>query len=173
MVSSPNDPQPPELPAYPASQPNGPSASRTPPRTVVIAFWVLLASVVYLVFQVTLLITHYSAFVNQIVDARKKGTSIADATNIAHAFLNTSLTIGIVQIVVYVAGAFLFRAGKNWARITVTAVVVLFGIFTLLAGGADPQFLAILLIQVVAVAFLYAPTAKEYFAASRRRGQSL
>jgi hypothetical protein len=168
-VSSPDDPEPPELPAYPANQPEEPAAPRTPPRPVVIAFWVMLASVVYLAYQAALLITHYSSFTSQIVAQRKKGTSIADATNIAHAFLNTGLIIGFVQILVYTGGAFLFRAGKNWARITVTTIVVLFGIFTLLAGGLDPQSLLILLVQVVAVALLYVPTAKDYFRPVRPR----
>jgi uncharacterized membrane protein (DUF2068 family) len=64
----------------------------------------------------------------------------------------------------YVVLAFMIRAGRNWARLSVTAVVVVFGVFDIL-NGPDVVTLISVLIELVAVGLLYLQRSKDFFAA--------
>ncbi len=62
--------------------------------------------------------------------------------------------------------AFLMRRGRNWARLTITAIVALFAVLGVL-NGSDLFTLVSVLIELVAVGLLYLRSSKAYFTAMR------
>jgi hypothetical protein len=83
-------------------------------------------------------------------------------------------TFGVVFNLVFAAlvlgFAFFMRAGRNWARISVTVVGGILIVLSLFGGGVNVAFVVLeLLIILGAVAFMYRADAKAFFAAGKAR----
>lgn len=140
---------------------------RTPPGPVVVSFWILIVSAALRVLIAVLTLTQYDAIVAAQLHPLPKGMTVAQATQAIHTYLTANLILDLVFAGLYVLFAFLVRAGHNWARLTVTGVIVVFGLFALLnstTSGTDIVTVLSVLIELVAVALLYLPNSKPYFA---------
>jgi hypothetical protein len=162
VVSTPHDAdQPGTLPQAPPVSDLTESAPR-PPITVMVAFWILIVSAVLNFFLAVLTAASWTALVNDWMANLPAGTTPADGLVQIHDNLIENIVLDAAFGVLYIAFAFMFRAGRNWARYTVTAIALVYGLLHI--GGAS-LFVLIVLIELVAVALLYLGQSKDYFAA--------
>lgn len=83
------------------------------------------------------------------------------------------IILGLIFVGLYLLFVYKMRAGRNWARITLTVLGALSILSTLLGSGQNGALLLIVgLVQAVlivaAVYFMYRPDANQYFAAGKR-----
>lgn len=92
----------------------------------------------------------------------------ADYERYVHVLVATTIVEQLVLAGLYVLFAYKVRAGRNWARMTMTVLVLIgvaFDAYTqslLTIGGG------VLLISAVAVVLVYFPAANAYFASRKR-----
>jgi hypothetical protein len=142
-----------------------PSTTVEPPTPVVASFWMLLASAaVWLLLAVTSVVTWNSAVSTLLQQPRPANTTRSQALGTIHEYLGVNLALDVVVAVLYALFAFMVRAGRNWARLTITGIVGLFAIFGIL-NGANLYSLIVVLLGLVAVGLLYLKQAKEFFTA--------
>jgi hypothetical protein len=97
-----------------------------------------------------------------------------DVDNLANASLIIGVIIGLLFIGLFVLFAYKMRAGRNWARITLTVLGGLSIVLTLIGvGGAGAIDLIVRLVQALlivgAVYYMFRPDANNYFNAGRVR----
>jgi hypothetical protein len=153
-------------PAGAPQQPERPEQLRAP-LPVQVAFWIWVASAVLSLVLAVLTPQQKSDIINALNNAKPAGI----APNQYEQYANTLITVSIVTLVLfaalYVFFAYKVRAGRNWARMTLTVLMVLGVAYdaytgTLLSSGIG------LLISAVGVILVYFPSASAYFAANRR-----
>jgi hypothetical protein len=141
------------------------TASPPPPTPVVASFWILLASAaLWFLIAVSSVVTWNSEVNTLLRQPRPANTTLNQALSTIHEYLIVNLALDVVVAVLYVLFAFMVRSGRNWARLTITAIVGLFAILGIL-NGANLYSLIIVLIGLVAVGLLYLRRSKEFFAA--------
>jgi hypothetical protein len=84
-----------------------------------------------------------------------------------------AIVVSLLFIGLYLLFVYKMRAGRNWARITLTVLGGLSVVFTLIGAGQSGALVLIVgLIQAVlivaAVYLMYRPDANQYFAAGKR-----
>lgn len=164
-------PQYPQAPAYPqqgydqygqpgypqnpyAAPPVSPQSSGEVPRplTLTIAFWLAIAVpvVATVIVAITFLVTQ--GWMNDAINANINQNGIDPnseeaqmASSIGNGFLMVVFAIAMIFLLVltglWILFAFKMRAGRNWARVTLTifaAIWVLSGISSLVTGGNGP-----------------------------------
>jgi hypothetical protein len=165
-VTTPHDPNQPgqEPPLYPPPPPppgampppppiNEPEVSA--PTEVKISFWIWIVSAVLTALGGLLLFTD-------------KDVAIREAQQEAEK-QNTDLTpeqVETVAAALYVLFAVKMRAGRNWARITLT-VLTIFGLLLQLIVGGESGLIASV-VGIVAVVLMFLPNANAYFSAAKR-----
>jgi hypothetical protein len=153
-----------------AAPPVGDTAPKdqgTMPKVIIAAFYILVAiGVIQLASAVYALVTLHTdlsyAFAHPL-----KGYTPEQTRSFAKVVLITNIIFVTMQAALYTLLAFMIRQGRNWARIILTVIVVVFGILLALSGTFGLIAELSLLIEVIAVAMLYAPTARDYFAARK------
>jgi hypothetical protein len=141
------------------------TAPPQPPTPVVASFWLLLVSAaLWLLIAVTSAVTWNSEVNTLLRQPRPANTTQSQALSTIHEYLIVNLALDVVVALLYALFAFMVRAGRNWARLTITVIVGLFAIFGIL-NGANLYSLIIVLLGLVAVGLLYPKRAKEFFAA--------
>jgi Flp pilus assembly protein TadB len=135
---------------------------RTPPGSVLASFWILVVSAALHIASVALTFATWHSLVQEGVGQRPRTMSVAQATSQLHSYLITLVVLDIAFTIVYVALGYAIRAGRNWARTTLTVIVVLSGVF-ILFQGSDVITLALLVIALAAVVLLYLPGSRGYF----------
>lgn len=138
--------------------PDEPAAAPGPVRA---AFWILVASAAL---SVLAAITTLASFDSILSSAVRQGAS-RDAL---HTYLVVNIALDFVFAAGYVLLGLRVRAGVNWARVTVTAIVVVFALFDILTGTNLITVVAIL-VELVAVGLLYLPASSPYFTPDRRQ----
>ncbi|EWC63438.1 hypothetical protein UO65_1115 [Actinokineospora spheciospongiae] len=105
------------------------------------------------------------------------GLSEADIDTAVTAGLVFSGVIAVAFFALYLLFAFKMRAGRNWARITLTvlgALGLISGLFSLLGGGLDAVSLVLNIIQIAligtAIFMMWQKEATHYFEAAKRTG---
>ncbi|HYS39066.1 MAG TPA: hypothetical protein VEO01_25905 [Pseudonocardiaceae bacterium] len=145
-----------------------PSTTATPlqpPTPVVASFWMLITSAALWSFIVVTTLVSWNSEVDILLQQpRPSNVTRNQALSTIHEYLIVNLALDVVFALLYVLFAFMVRAGRNWARLSITAVVALFAIFGILSG-ATLYSLIIVLIGLVAVGLLYLRRSKEFFAA--------
>ena len=130
------------------------------------AFWVL---VVAAAVQLVLAIAKISVL-GQITDAQLRDVAptmtLAQAREALHEDLIFNIVLSVVQAAAYGAFAYLAKNGKNWAKMTITGIVIVLAVFYIL-GGTDVITLGITIVELVGIGLLYAPTSKQFFLAAR------
>jgi hypothetical protein len=141
-----------------------------PPGPVRASFWTLIASAVIRVIFAIITIASWNAFVNEAVQHLPAHTTAEQMRGYAHTVLTENIIVDLVFGGLWVLFAYLIRNGRNWARLTLTVIVVVFGIFDIL-NGTDLYTLISVLIELVAVGMLYLPASREYYAATKAAKQ--
>jgi len=155
------------LPDAPPSADAEPATLPAPPVAVVVSFWILIASAALRLLVVAVTLATWNSVVNQLLQQpRPNGTTLDQARSAIHGYLIANITLDVVFAILYVVFAYLMRHGRNWARVTITAVVAVFAILGVL-NGTDLLTLVSVLVELVAVGLLYLRPAKEYFAAMK------
>jgi hypothetical protein len=144
-----------------------PEPVRTPPTQVIASFWILIASAALRVVIVAITLASWQRLIDaQLRNPLPANTTAAQARDAMQTYLTYNVVLDLVFGGLYVLFAYMIRKGRNWARLTMTAIVVLFGLFDVL-GGTDGITLISVIIELVAVALLFMPASKAYFAKVR------
>ena len=161
-------PPPHETPAWQATP-----ASR--PKTVDTAFllWMIIAAlgVVSLILQLTIG-DEFTRAARISLEQQNEPFTEQDVETIANAAKFFALAIGLLFVGLFLLFAYRMRAGKNWARITLTVLGGLSVVFTLIGlASSDPLTLIIRLADAVlivaAIYYMFRPDANQYFATGR------
>ncbi|HEY3610023.1 MAG TPA: hypothetical protein VGL06_21165 [Pseudonocardiaceae bacterium] len=135
------------------------------PTPVVASFWLLLVSAALWVLLAVISVVTWNSEVDTLLQQpRPANTTQSQALSTIHEYLIVNLAFDMVVALLYVLFAFMVRAGRNRARLTITGIVGLFAIFGIL-NGANLYSLIIVLLGLVAVGLLYLKQAKQFFAA--------
>lgn len=170
------------VPHYPSGAGEQPAPAGPAPQEVETAFKCWLTIVVLSVIGGVLNFALSGPLAAQIAK-QQPALSRTSAEAAASAALVIGLVIAVVFIVLYVLFAFKMRAGRNWARITLTVLggisvlLTLIGIGTILALfsagvvgilGGLLSFVQVLLI-LAAIYFMFRPASNAYFSAPAYR----
>lgn len=169
-MTTPQDPagqpgMPPAAPPLNESELRG--AQNLPaPTPVQVSFWLWVATAVVGVIGAVVVFTRRDAA----VDAARA----ANVQHLTDAQLQAAVTVGLVVAALfavvfaglYLLFAFKARAGRNWARITLTVLTVLDVL--LLATSFTVLSALSTLVAVVAAVLLFLPASNQFFTASKR-----
>ena len=108
------------------------------------------------------------------LEGQGKQPTQKEVDDAANLFKITGVIFSLLFIGLFVLFAYKMRAGRNWARITLTVLGGLSVVSTLFGlSSASGVHLVVALIQMVlilvAIYFMYRPDANQYFAASKAR----
>jgi hypothetical protein len=144
-----------------------PEPVRKPPTQVIASFWILIASAALRVVIAAITLASWNSIIDQqLRNPLPANTTAAQARDAFQNYLTYNIVLDVVFGGLYVLFAYRIRAGRNWARLTMTAIVVIFGLFDIL-GRTDGITLISVIVELVAVALLYMRGSKEYFAKVR------
>lgn len=165
----PYTPAPPPLSESELSGHGGHAPTVAEPKEVRLSFFLWIAGAVLLVVSSLLVLTQREAALEE---ARRQpptpGVTPEQLESAVTAVLVVLVIIGVVMAALMVLFAFKARAGRNWARITLTvlgAAVLLYHLF-----GFSLVGLVIVLVVAAAVVTMYLPASKAYFDAVKRAG---
>jgi preprotein translocase subunit SecG len=138
-----------------------------PPVPVQVAFWIWIASAVLSLVFAVLIPRQKSAIVDALNNAKPQGIAPSQYVQYANTLVVTTIVTLVLFALLYVFFAYKVRVGRNWARMTLTVLLVVGFVYyaytgTLLSNGLG------LLISVIALVLVYLPAANAYFAARRR-----
>ncbi len=132
-----------------------------PPLPVRVSFWILLVSAVLSALVAVIALVTWSSIVNQEVQA-----------GVAAGTIRTYLTVNVILELLFAAAfvllALRIKQGSNWARILVTAIVVVFALVDIL-GGTTLLTVITILVELVAVGLLYMPQSAAFFTPDKHR----
>jgi hypothetical protein len=138
-----------------------------PPVPVRVAFWIWVVSAVLSLVSAVLTPREKGEIINALTTAKPQGITPAQYEQYANTLIIVSIVTLVLFAALYVFFAYKVRAGKNWARMTLTVLMVIGVAYdaytgTLLSSGIG------LLISAVAVILVYFPSASAFFAARKR-----
>ncbi len=148
------------------AEPEQPTSLR-PPVPVLVAFWIWIAGAVLSLVFAVITVREKAAIVDALTRAKPPNIAPSQYGEYANVLITTTIVTLVLFAALYVFFAYKVRAGRNWARITITVLVIIGAAYdaytgTLLSSGVG------LLISLVAVILVYLPSASAYFAAHRR-----
>ncbi|WP_189060427.1 hypothetical protein [Longimycelium tulufanense] len=155
---------------YPAPPPMPPEAggqpAPEPPMAVKVSFWIWIASAVIGVVMALVSVTNRDEFTEQL---RRQNPDLAEEQlrSTVNAALALSIVLAVLVAAIYVFFAVKMRAGRNWARITLTVVTLAFLVLQFAATGGIGSLGA--LVGLVAVVLMFLPSSNEYFQARRQQ----
>lgn len=164
------------MPAAPAlnEQDLAPSAPAVRPKSIDNAFTLWLVSIGLSVLGLILTLTVGGDDITKAVRDGMPGKSEQEITDAANAFKVITAVVGIIFALLYLLFAYKMRAGRNWARITLSVLGGL-NVISILYGFRQSGGLGIVigLIEVIVIAaavfFMYRADSNQYFQASRAR----
>ncbi|NUT50175.1 MAG: hypothetical protein HOV94_23115 [Saccharothrix sp.] len=171
QAQQPYVPAPPPLSESELSANYGHQAPALPePKEVRISFFLWLAGAILLVVSSLLVLTQRDAVLEEArkTAATTQGVTAEQVESLTNAILMISVIIGVVLAVLMVLFAVKARAGRNWARITLTVLGAMVCVYHLL--GFSLVGLVIVLVVAAAVVTLYLPASKAYFDSVKRAG---
>lgn len=148
------------------SEPEQPQEQR-PPVTVQVAFWIWIASAVLSLVFAVLIPRQKGAIIDALNSAKPAGIAPNQYEQYANTLVVTTIVTLVLFALLYVFFAYKVRVGRNWARMTLTILLILGVVYyaytgTLLSNGLG------LVISVIALVLVYLPSANAYFAARKR-----
>ena len=140
------------------------------PKEIRTSFFLWLASALLLVVSSVLVLLSRETVLEEARKAARdtQGVTVEQVESLTTAVLVFSAIIGVVLAALMVLFAFKVRAGRNWARITLTVLGAIVCIYYLL-GFTLIGFLVVLVVAA-AVVTLYLPASKAYFDSVKRAG---
>ncbi len=162
-------------PGYGGFQPPGPPPGPPPdvPSTLDTAWWLVVANAALSLVGLVYTVTHRDELIDRIMAARNIDPELARTA--ANVGIGIGVVFGLGFALFYVFLAVKMRAGRNWARVTLTVFLGLgiVGGLTNLAGNSPPFAKLIggisLLIDVAALILIWLRPSNEYIAAHNRR----
>jgi hypothetical protein len=153
---------------YPSSGADESSPARpAAPTTITTAFYCYLVSTVISVVSGLLLLGDKEEIANRLRQANTSGLTADQIDKAAQVGQIVAVVIALLFALVYLWLAFKLRAGRNWARITLTVLTVL-QVLSLTAGqGTIIGYLSVL-IAVIGLVFAYLGTSNQYFKAVKQ-----
>jgi hypothetical protein len=155
--------------AYPQGPAGPPPAV---PPTLDYTLWLVIASAVLGVIGLVYSLGQKDQIVDRLV--RDRGISLEDAQNAANLGIAVAVVVGLGFAVFFVFLAMKIRAGRNWARITLTVLLglgVLSGLNNLAGDGPAPlRTLGVigLLLDIAILVLVWLPASNAYIAARNR-----
>ncbi|GAB2997828.1 hypothetical protein LWP59_19575 [Amycolatopsis acidiphila] len=149
--------------AYPSGPGDVSQPSKPPvPTTINVAFYCYVVSTVIGIVSALLLLGTKDQIADQLRRANTSGLTEDQIQSAAQVALIVAVVIALLFALVYLWLAFKLRAGRNWARITLTVLTVL-QVVSLAAGrgGTIVGYLSLLL-AVVGLVFAYLGTSNQY-----------
>lgn len=184
-MSNPNYPEQPQGGQYfhgmPPPPQGGVPAPLPRPKQVDQSFWLWVAAIVVSVINGVLNLLIFAPRVQHQMAERLQHTPGVDTGQLAGSMTQMSGSLGSVSLVISTAIWVLFvvmmRMGKNWARITLLVITILWGLFQVL-GVASSAAMGVMGVQsvstaiaavelvlaVVACVLMFRPAARYYFA---------
>jgi hypothetical protein len=153
-------PMPPPMEAEPAAVPA--------PTAVTVSFWIWIAGAALSVVGAILTVANRGALLASLHKNPPAGVKPDQYESLVNASVTTSVIVAVVFAGLYVFFAYKIKAGRTWARTTLTALTVLSVLFNLFFGASVSTYISVL-VAVVAVGLLYTPNARMFFAAARTR----
>lgn len=141
---------------------------RAVPGVVLGSFWILIASAGLRIVVVAITAVSWKSITRTELHPLPAHTTVAQATQAIHTQLTANVILDVIFAGLYVLFAFLVKQGRNWARMTLMVVIVVFGLFDIL-GGTNVFTLVTVLVELVAVGLLYMPPARAYFTPADRQ----
>ncbi|WIX75046.1 hypothetical protein QRX50_26220 [Amycolatopsis carbonis] len=138
------------------------------PSTVLGAFWLYLVSTVVAIAGAVVLVADKQTIVDAIRTAGRGQLTDPQIQQAANVGLWVAVAVAVVIALIYLWLAFKLKAGRNWARITLT-ILTLLQIVSLVAGrgGTVLGYLSAGA-AVVALVLAFLPPSNAYLSASRR-----
>jgi hypothetical protein len=161
-------------PGYGGFQPMGQQAGPPPPvpSTLDTAWWLVIANVVLGLIGLVYTVSHRQEIIDRVIQTRDLDPELARSA--ANVGIAVGVLFGIGFAIFYVFLAVKMRAGRNWARITLTVFLSL-GVLGGLANtaGANPSFSKLvavigLLLNVATLILIWLRPSNEYIAARNR-----
>ncbi|GHF33136.1 uncharacterized protein (DUF983 family) [Amycolatopsis bartoniae] len=168
MTDSPGPYEP--FPAGGADTPSSssPTAATAPPNSINVAFWCFLVATVISVVSGVLALTAKSTVADQLRKNNTSGLTEDQINTAAQAAVIVAAVIAVVIGLIFLWLSFKLRAGRNWARITLTVLTVL-QVVSLVAGqGASILGYVSVLAAVVGLVFAYLGSSNEYINAVKQ-----
>jgi hypothetical protein len=138
----------------------------TPPGPVRASFWILIVSAAFRVFIAILTVASWNSVIDSAMKQVPKGTTRAQWLSDVHTILIANIVLDLVFAGLYVLFAYMVRQGRNWARLTITGIVVLFGLYDIFTSSNLITLISVI-VELVAVGLLYLQASKAYFAEIR------
>ncbi|MTD56251.1 hypothetical protein [Amycolatopsis pithecellobii] len=154
---------------FPSGGDASPPAAKPPiPTTITVAFYCYLGSTVIGIVSALLLLGSKDQIVDTIRRNNTAGLTESQIQNGANLILIVSLVVALLISLIYLWLAFKLRAGRNWARITLTVLTVI-QLISLATGRASGVVGYIALVLAVAgLVFAWLGTSNEYVQAVKR-----
>lgn len=155
--------------AYPTGSGDDTPASKPPvPSTITVAFYCYVVSTVIGIVSALLLLGSKNDIADQLRKTNTAGLSEDQIQSAAQVALVVAVVIALLFALVYLWLAFKLRAGRNWARITLTVLTAL-QVVSLATGrgGTVIGYLALLL-AVIGLVFAWLGQSNEYINTVKR-----
>lgn len=147
--------------------PGGEGNGKIPiPNNVVIAFWAWVVSVVLSLVELALHMPRQQDMLAAAKQMDTSGLSEQQLEQVANIAVVASIVVSVVFALLYLLFAWKMRAGKNWARVTLTLLTLFQVVMALGTGAGGWIALAICCLAVVA---MYLPSSQAYFVAVAAR----
>ena len=166
----------PQYPGGPVTLPPAPAV----PGSVTGAFAIFVISAIWAVVSV-ILVLNSSIWDEALAAARESGAITTNADSVINVVKTTSIAFAVIFAALYVFFAFKMRAGRNWARITLTVLAALsliqaFGYRAnvtvngrVYETSALWQGILAAALSLIAIILMYVKPSNEYFAAMKAR----
>ncbi|AOS61319.1 hypothetical protein TL08_02405 [Actinoalloteichus hymeniacidonis] len=158
------------MPSYPTSSASDPAEQAAiVPKEVRISFWIWVGTAVLMLASVFSLLDDRERVTSQTLEQMGGELSREEAEQVVSmAFTMIFVMYGIVALL-FLLFAFKAKAGRNWARIALTVVAALNLMAFLGPNSTHVLSVVSVLVSGVAVALLWMPNSREYFAQAKRR----
>ncbi|WP_189060428.1 hypothetical protein [Longimycelium tulufanense] len=153
--------------SYPAPPPLSEPDTQTlePPTEVKISFWLWIAGAVLSLLAPVLLFASRDELLTEARRTQGGELSQAELETIVNATIGFVAVFFLIFAGLFVLFAFKMKAGRNWARITLTVLTAIIMLFTL---GSSLTGLIPVLVSIVAIVLMFLPKANAYFQAAKR-----
>lgn len=148
--------------------PGQPVPAPARPKTVAVAFWLLIAAAAFLILRIPVGVAVLnSAGYAEALQASHEGTYfIVDVPGTIAARMPSMIFPPMIMAVITVLAALFIRLGHNWARIVLTVFTVLSALLAWPMFAVDTPVMPAVLMSLVAVLLTVAATVFLYLAAS-------
>jgi ABC-type uncharacterized transport system permease subunit len=154
--------------SYPAGGADAPAPSKPAvPTTITTSFYCYLASTVVSVVSALLLLGSKDTIADRLRSSNTSGLTENQINQAAQIGLVIAVVVALLFALIYLWLAFKLRAGRNWARITLTVLTAL-QVISLATGQGTAVGYVSVLVAVIGLVFAFLGQSNEYINAVKR-----